>query len=462
MALFLHPPCSTHEMLHAVGPIQTLGLHADDHHTVNHTDMDGLLEETSFTSDFLHGALAFTPSPTSLMGDDISPWSEFGSDTDRKSSTPRPRMGKHERRELSPLRTTVSAPGISTQPTRHFVASERRVLPYGLASCIDNQGSSYIASAPNRIRPGVHVLPNGRQSSTWLRLRPRTLSDERVEALATLHVMDSREARESYRRERLALVHTLATSSIEPALYSGEHRIARLLANMNEAAKRADQSLARANEAVIKAGQCSTASSLLRRERRIFKPVPPILKCSLSGRTAAEPEHITEHMTYRYRSGNGWRPLDLLSPDHSACVLDPKARPAAAPGAAVPTSPSPCCCSYNCSYLSSSQASSSSSAAAAAAASGHRHASTRGGAEMHSSRAYQSRDEASSSTAMEAQPALHEKAETDREVTTLETLPCLASPPRLAKLYGVYGIQTSLGAALNCSRSQRLTTVRDH
>ena len=421
-------------------------------------------------------ALAFTSCMTPLMGD-ISPWSEIEIDTERtkvrvhakairKPTTPR--KEKHERREVPPLRTTASAPGISAQPPR--LVADRRVLPCGLASCIDSQGSSccdaagvvssadhfrpthrLVASKPTLVRPSVH----GQEPA---RGHPRTLSDERVEALATLHVMDSREARESYRRERLALVHTLATSSIEPALYSGEHRIARLLANMNEAAKRADQSLARANEAVIKAGQCSTASSLLRRERRIFKPVPPILKCSLSGRTAAEPEHITEHMTYRYRSGNGWRPLDLLSPDHSACVLDPKARPAAAPGAAVPTSPSPCCCSY----LSSSQASSSSSAAAAPAASGHRHASTRGGAEMHSSRAYQSRDEASSSTAMETQPALHEKAETDREVTTLETLPCLASPPRLAKLYGVYGIQTSLGAALNCSRSQRLTTVRSH
>ena len=65
---------------------------------------------------------------------------------------------------------------------------------------------------------------------------------------------------------------------------------------------------------------------------------------------------------------------------------------------------------------------------------------------------------------MEAQPrAPHKETETsDRGVATLEALPCLASPPRLAKLYGVYGIQTSLGAALNRSRSQRLTTVRNH
>jgi hypothetical protein len=434
--------------------------------------MDGPLEET-FTSDFLQ-ALAFTPCPTSLMGD-ISPWSEFGIDTDRKSSTPRPRMGKHERRErreLSPLRMTVPTPGISTQPPNHFVAERaaRLLRPYGLAMSwsIDNQDSSCIASKPNRVRPGARVGPNGRPSSTWLKGQPRPLSDERVEALATRHVMESREARESYQRERLALVHTLAASSIEPALYSGEHRIARLLANMNEAAKRADTSLARANEAAIKAGQCSTASSLLRRERRIFKPVSPILKRSLPRLTAAEPQHMSYDLLAPIREPILLRletSLDLLSPDHSndhsACLLErvhpnkARPRPLLAPAAAVPSSSSPCCCSFS----SSQGASSSSSAAAAPAASGLTSLLTSGhhasGAEMHPSRD-QSRNEASScSTGMEAQPrAPHKETETsDRGVATLEALPCLASPPRLAKLYGVYGIQTSLGAALNRSRS---------
>jgi hypothetical protein len=338
---------------------------------------------------------------------------------------------------------------------------------------IDNQDSSCIASKPNRVRPGARVGPNGRPSSTWLKGQPRPLSDERVEALATRHVMESREARESYQRERLALVHTLAASSIEPALYSGEHvRIARLLANMNEAAKRADTSLARANEAAIKAGQCSTASSLLRRERRIFKPVSPILKRSLPRLTAAEPEHMSYDLLAPIREPILLRletSLDLLSPDHSndhsACLLErvhpnkarprPLLAPAAAKAAAVPSSSSPCCCSFS----SSQGASSSSSAAAAPAASGLTSLLTSGhhasGAEMHPSRD-QSRNEASScSTGMEAQPrAPHKETETsDRGVATLEALPCLASPPRLAKLYGVYGIQTSLGAALNRSRS---------
>lgn len=341
---------------------------------------------------------------------------------------------------------------------------------------IDNQDSSCIASKLNRVRPGARVWPNGRPSSTWLKGQPRLLSDERVEALATRHVMESREARESYQRERLALVHTLATSSIEPALYSGEHRIARLLANMNEAAKRADTSMARANEAAIKAGQCSTASSLLRRERRIFKPVSPILKRSLPRLTTAEPEHMSYDILAPIREPILLRletSLDLLSPDHSndhsACLLEhvhpnkARPRPLLAPAAAVPSSSSPCCCSFS----SSQGASSSSSAAAAPAASGLTSLLTSGhhasGAEMHPSRD-QSRNEASScSTAMEAQPASHKETETsDRGVATLEALQCLASPPRLAKLYGVYGIQTSLGAALNCSRSQRLTTVRSH
>ena len=109
-------------------------------------------------------------------------------------------------------------------------------------------------------------------------------------------------------------------------------------------------------------------------------------------------------------------------------------------------------------FSSSQGASSSSSAAAAPAASGLTSLLTSGhhasGAEMHPSRD-QSRNEPSScSTGMEAQPAPHKETETsDRGVATLEALPCLASPPRLAKLYGVYGIQTSLGAALNRSRS---------
>ena len=328
----------------------------------------------------------------------------------------------------------------------------------------------------------------------------------------TRHVkqgLEGSKAREAAQGKRVAIVHTprhtLATP-VEP-VFSGEHRIARLFADMDEAVNQADmdeavnqanQSLACANEAVIKAEHCSTASSLhvLRRERGIFKPVSPILKRSLPRLTAAVPEHTWSHghMVYSYRSGYGLNPLDVHHMARPPPIVAALVAPAAAPAAAAPSS-FPCCCSFSSSQVASfdevrrtaekqraaleSQAEATrmvsrvdlveghlgrtaarledmfaSSDAAAAAASGHHFASTD---EMRSSWR-SSRDEAPSSTAMEAQPAAAhvEAAVTDREGTTLEALPCLASPPRLAKLNGVYGSQTSLGAALNSSRSQRL------
>ena len=490
--------------------------------------MGDLLEET-FTRDFLQ-ALAFTSCMTPLMGD-ISPWSEIEIDTERtkvrvhakairKPTTPR--KEKHERREVPPLRTTASAPGISAQPPR--LVADRRVLPCGLASCIDSQGSSccdaagvvssadhfrpthrLVASKPTLVRPSVH----GQEPA---RGHPRTLSDERVDRHVTRHVkqgLEGSKAREAAQGKRVAIVHTprhtLATP-VEP-VFSGEHRIARLFADMDEAVNQADmdeavnqakQSLACANEAVIKAEHCSTASSLhvLRRERGIFKPVSPILKRSLPRLTAAVPEHTWSHghMVHSYRSGYGLNPLDVHHMARPPPIVAALVAPAAAPAAAAPSS-FPCCCSFSSSQVASfdevrrtaekqraaleSQAEATrmvsrvdlveghlgrtaarledmfaSSDAAAAAASGHHFASTD---EMRSSWR-SSRDEAPSSTAMEAQPAAAhvEAAVTDREGTTLEALPCLASPPRLAKLNGVYGSQTSLGAALNSSRSQRL------